>query len=320
MSKPIVSQEELNKIVSKGWAEAEKLKAQKDQAKQQRPTSAVKKAHIKSQNTIMEENALTQIVSKAWTNVELKKQKDLKTKIVEDKAVRRPASKKAHLKSQNTIMEENALKEIIPKAWAVAESKLNKKHQPHTGGPLTERTSVSKLQHPTIIEEKPAPAKKPLLKSQNTIMEEAQLEKIVGQAWMTVEPKLKQKHQASPAKPKRHVHIKSQNTLMEEAQLEKIVGKAWVNAEKIKEKTIKERQKSKTQVPKQKPHRQESILEELVAQKCVNDAWGNVQNKIKNSPCKSGRGGLLKIDEESQSHIGMSDESSFDASDSSPSP
>lgn len=77
--------------------------------------------HLKSQNTIMEEQALSHIVSKAWTTVELKKQKELKSKI-EDQTVHRQTHKKAHIKSQNTIMEENALKEIIPKAWAVAES------------------------------------------------------------------------------------------------------------------------------------------------------------------------------------------------------
>jgi hypothetical protein len=41
--------------VSKGWAEAEKKLAMKEKTK---PVSAPKKAHIKSQNTIMEEQAL----------------------------------------------------------------------------------------------------------------------------------------------------------------------------------------------------------------------------------------------------------------------
>jgi hypothetical protein len=44
--------------------------------------------HLKSQNTIMEEQALSHIVSKAWTTVELKKQKELKSKI-EDQTVHR---------------------------------------------------------------------------------------------------------------------------------------------------------------------------------------------------------------------------------------
>ncbi len=59
-------------------------------------------------------------------------------------------------------MEENALKEIIPKAWAVAESKLNKKHVVHH--------PPQHLVLSTVEEDKPA--KKPLIKSQNTILEE----------------------------------------------------------------------------------------------------------------------------------------------------
>lgn len=57
-------------------------------------------------------------------------------------------------------MEENALKEIIPKAWAVAESKINKKHHQQPAKMIA------------IPEEKVPSAKKPLIKSQNTIMEE----------------------------------------------------------------------------------------------------------------------------------------------------
>lgn len=57
-------------------------------------------------------------------------------------------------------MEENALKEIIPKAWAVAESKIKKKHHQQPANMIS------------IPEEKVPSAKKPLIKSQNTIMEE----------------------------------------------------------------------------------------------------------------------------------------------------
>lgn len=70
-SKPTVTQEELDKIVSQGWIDAKKHKME---SHLKRPSSSnVKKAHIKSQNTIMEEQALSSIVSKAWTTVELKK-------------------------------------------------------------------------------------------------------------------------------------------------------------------------------------------------------------------------------------------------------
>lgn len=113
-------------------------------------------------------------------------------------------------------MEENALKEIIPKAWAAAESKMNKKHKHHEG----------KAQMSAIIEE-------PLLK---------------------VEPSKAKSHHVSPNKARR-VHIKSQNTLMEEAQLEQIVGRAWADAEKMKVKTQKEREKIQDHKLKPKPHR-----------------------------------------------------------------
>jgi hypothetical protein len=49
-SQPTVSEEELNKIVSKGWDDAEKLKAKKQ--KKRIPTANKKRVPIKSQNTI----------------------------------------------------------------------------------------------------------------------------------------------------------------------------------------------------------------------------------------------------------------------------
>ena len=150
-------------------------------------------------------------------------------------------------------------------------------------------------------------------------MEEAQLEQIVGKAWKTVEQS-KQKPKPSPQKAKRHVHIKSQNTLMEEAQLEQIVGKAWQNAAVLKDKTNKARKKAAENRHKPKPHRQESIMEQTLAQKSVNQAW----NQMTNSPAK----GLLEISEVDEEYraspckvSAMSNESSFEAScSSSPSP
>lgn len=90
-SKPTVTQDELNRIVGQGWIDAEKLKAKKEKAIQ-RPSSSmsIKKSQIKSQNTILEENALSKITAQAWTSVEVKKQKELK----ECKT-----SRKVHLKS-----------------------------------------------------------------------------------------------------------------------------------------------------------------------------------------------------------------------------
>jgi len=49
-------------------------------------SSCIKKAHIKSQNTILEEKALSQIVSKAWTTVEIKKHQKEAKPIQEEKA------------------------------------------------------------------------------------------------------------------------------------------------------------------------------------------------------------------------------------------
>ena len=159
-------------------------------------------------------------------------------------------AKKAHLKSQQTIAEEKALADIIPKAWAKVENQ-KKNHAPKHNN-FTHKRS-------------PVPKKKVHIKSQNTIMEEAQLEQIVGKAWLNVEQK-KAKISSSPVKkPKKHVHLKSQNTIMEEEQLVQIVGKAWKNAEKMKEKTAMSRKKAAENKGKPKPHRQESILEEVTA-------------------------------------------------------
>lgn len=86
----------------------------------------------------------------------------------------------------------------------------------------------------------------------------------------------------------------------------------------MKVKTTKERQKIKENKTKPKPHRQESILEEMLAQKSVNVAWNHVADKIKNSPCKGGLNKIHEVEEE-HSHWDMDSESSFEAS-SSPSP
>ena len=86
----------------------------------------------------------------------------------------------------------------------------------------------------------------------------------MGRAWENVEKK-KAKAKASPCKPKKQVHIKSQNTLMEEAQLEEIVGKAWKNAAVLQEKTNKMRKHGEENRHKPKPHRQESIMEQIQA-------------------------------------------------------
>ncbi len=63
--------------MSQGLIKAEKNKEKKDFAKKRPASSCFKKAHIKSQNTIQEEEALSKIVSKAWTTVEVKKQKEI---------------------------------------------------------------------------------------------------------------------------------------------------------------------------------------------------------------------------------------------------
>ena len=159
---PTVSEDELNKIVAQGWANAEKAKAK-------RKPATKKKAHVKSQDTLMEEAQLNTIVQTAWSSVGSKpaarglkkptkrpiksqdtiaEEQELSSivnnawKNVEEGKVRPSPSpckkKRAHVKSQNTLMEEAQLNQIVGKAWADVEERKAKaaaspakKHKAH---------------------------------------------------------------------------------------------------------------------------------------------------------------------------------------------
>ena len=148
---PTVSEAELNQIVARGWKDAEKLKAQKEEKTKRNNSKPKKRAHVKSQNTIQEEAALSQIVSKAWTTYEKKKEHTKKPKVNNFDGHHHPKPvKKARVKSQNTLIEEAQLQQIVGKAWKNVEK--------------------------TKAKPKPSPQKAKRhvhIKSQNTLMEEA---------------------------------------------------------------------------------------------------------------------------------------------------
>jgi hypothetical protein len=186
-----ISDAELQNVMKNAWA-----KAEIDKQKKIIQTAKVKRAPLRTQDSINEEILVNNIVSKAWVDVGENKKKKIEM-------VAHPKPPVAH--SRHSIMEANQVSSIVVSAWKKVEEERKK--------------SASKI---SKIKKKP-------IRTQESINEEVLVGKIMNEAWnksgklKKQAEKMKKKAEENRKKPKAH----SRGSIMEEKFVQDIVSKAW---------------------------------------------------------------------------------------------
>ena len=223
-------------------------------------------------------------------------------KAVTSKAKSRPgtAEKYKNKKSNPMLVKQPTitdaeLKKVMNVAWVQAETDKQKKMkqmQKAKRPPLRSQDSINEeiLVNQIVNKawvtadkmkecEKKKALKPPVLHSRESIQEAHQVSEIVKSAWRNVDEEKKRSASKIPKIKKKP--LRSQESINEERLVGQILCDAWDKAEEIKKETMKMRKQAELNRKRPKLHSQKSIQEELAVKSIVNRAWKEVHHEDK---------------------------------------